>query len=357
MNKEGELLNEIPHFVNIKKIPDLTELLNGKCTKRLRWVFYNRNIIEGAKFLLALFFHKINHNRGTYYRRLINFLSDIRDQYDYVVSYTMPDSICVPYVAEKMHGKYKWMWCHIDVNFYKGHELDGMEVFFQKFDRIVNVSSDAKKAFEIKYPQVARKSCLIHNYLDAQNIVRLSLEPCNEMDEKVIKFLTVGRITYQKGQDIAIEVAKKMVSRKIQFKWYFLGPKSDAAYFISFIQRIKEENLEDKLIYLGQTDNPYKYMKKCDIYIQPSRFEGYCTTVTEAQILKKPVIMTDVAGAREQIKDGITGIITPASSDDIANNLERLVYDKDFREELAQNLDNDGLSIDKYEEVIQTLKI
>ena len=57
--------------------------------------------------------------------------------------------------------------------------------------------------------------------------------------------------------------------------------------------KIKESGMEDEVIILGKKANPYPYIKKCDIYIQPSRYEGKAVTVLEAQMLGKPVVITD----------------------------------------------------------------
>ena len=123
------------------------------------------------------------------------------------------------------------------------------------------------------------------------------------------------------------------------------------------MKKIKSENLESKILYLGQTDNPYKYMKNCDIYVQPSRFEGYCTTVTEAQILCKPIVVTDVAGAKEQVDDGITGFITKISADEIEKKLEQLILDELMRKRMSQKLSHEfKQKIQGFEEVIEILK-
>ena len=61
---------------------------------------------------------------------------------------------------------------------------------------------------------------------------------------------------------------------------------------------------------IGVKSNPYPYFKCCDIYVQTSRHEGYATTVSEAKVFCKPIITTDVSGAKEQIRTGENGFIT-----------------------------------------------
>ena len=78
-------------------------------------------------------------------------------------------------------------------------------------------------------------------------------------------------------------------------------------------------------------------MKKCDLYAQPSRYEGKAVTVTEAQILGKPIMLTNYATANSQVRNGIDGYITELSIDGIADGIEKLYKDKKLRNLLADN--------------------
>ncbi len=82
---------------------------------------------------------------------------------------------------------------------------------------------------------------------------------------------------------------------------------------------------------IGIRMNPYPYFKNCDIYVQTSRHEGYVTTVTEAKIFNRPIVCTDVSGAREQLVDGVSGDITEISVDSIYEKLLRLFEEPNRR--------------------------
>lgn len=60
---------------------------------------------------------------------------------------------------------------------------------------------------------------------------------------------------------------------------------------------------------LGKNLNPYPYICRCDLYVQPSRYEGKCVSVKEAQMLRKPVVITNYATANSQVENGVDGII------------------------------------------------
>ena len=96
-------------------------------------------------------------------------------------------------------------------------------------------------------------------------------------------------------------------------------------------QKIAEAGMEDHVIMLGKKENPYPYIKACDIYVQPSRYEGKSITVREAQILCKPVIITNYATAHSQVKDGIDGLIVPMDNEGCAMGILSLINDKDLQ--------------------------
>lgn len=102
-------------------------------------------------------------------------------------------------------------------------------------------------------------------------------------------------------------------------------------------EKIKEENMEDIVIILGKKDNPYPYIKKCDIYIQPSRYEGKAVTVIEAQMLKKPVIITAFPSSVSQLEDGIDGVIVPMDDQGCAEGIVKVINNQKLREKIVKN--------------------
>lgn len=88
---------------------------------------------------------------------------------------------------------------------------------------------------------------------------------------------------------------------------------------------------------LGKKTNPYPYIKACDLYVQPSRYEGKAITVTEAQILGKPVVITNFPTAKSQLEDGFDGHICPMDVNGIVEGITRMFEDVDFRNKIANN--------------------
>ena len=96
--------------------------------------------------------------------------------------------------------------------------------------------------------------------------------------------------------------------------------------------------MEGHVIILGKRENPYPYIKACDIYVQPSRYEGKSVTVREAQMLCKPVVVTNYPTASSQIKDGVDGVIVPLDNEGCAKGLARVIMDEELRQRLVAYL-------------------
>ena len=89
---------------------------------------------------------------------------------------------------------------------------------------------------------------------------------------------------------------------------------------------------------MGAKSNPYPYIAKADIYVQPSRHEGYCLTLAEAKCLAKPIVTTNFIGAYEQIEDGYTGFIVGCDEEELYRKIKYLLDHKMEQDKLHENL-------------------
>lgn len=267
------------------------------------------------------------------------FLPKYKKKYDVAISYLWPHY----FVAQKVDAKVKIAWIHTD---YSKLETD-IEVdlkMWDKFDHIVAVSEECKNAFLKKYGKLKDKVIVIENITSPKFIETMANEkvenPMN--DDNCFKIVSVARLSYAKGIDNAVRALKLLVDKGYDnIKWYIVGYGGDEEIIKNLI---KENKLEDKFILLGKQINPYPYMKSADLYVQPSRYEGKAVTVCEAQILSKPVLITNYTTAKSQIKDGFDGCITELSVEGIANGIEMLYNNEDLRNKLSNNCKNTNYS-------------
>ena len=99
-----------------------------------------------------------------------------------------------------------------------------------------------------------------------------------------------------------------------------------------------ETGMEKHFVLAGKQMNPYPYIKACDIYVQPSRYEGKAVTVREAQILGKPVVITRFPTSSSQLEEGVDGIIIPNNVEGAAEGLAQFIADKRQQEAIKAQL-------------------
>ena len=145
----------------------------------------------------------------------------------------------------------------------------------------------------------------VENILPQNLIERQSNNPQGEMQkEKPFRLLSVGRFSEQKNFDNVPDICRRLVADGLDVKWYLIGYGGDEPLIR---QKIDEAGMQKRVIILGKKDNPYPYMRACDLYVQPSRYEGKAVTVREAQMLGKPVVITSYATSGSQLEDGVDG--------------------------------------------------
>lgn len=106
---------------------------------------------------------------------------------------------------------------------------------------------------------------------------------------------------------------------------------------------IERYDVADRVILLGTKINPYPYIKNCDIYVQPSFTEGYCTTTVEAKVLCKPIVTTDAPGMREQFVSGENGLIVDAMTPEaLAEGIRQLLDHPEMCEKFTNALKNES---------------
>lgn len=246
-----------------------------------------------------------------------------RGEYDLAISFLIPHNI----VREKVLARQYWAWIHTDYS-YVDVDVEYEYPVWNAFDKIISISEDVTKGFLSKFPTLAPKIIIIENIL-SENFVRSQAEEKVDLSflpSDCIKFCTVARFSYPKAIDRAVYICKELVDRGINIYWYIVGYGSDEPMIR---EKIKETQMEKRFVLIGKKENPYPYIKATDFYIQPSRYEGKAVTVREAQILEKPVIITNYPTAHSQLNDGIDGVIVSDSIQGAADGIEAFLKDKE----------------------------
>lgn len=319
------LLPEIPAYSAIERsMKDIFfeghwGILFGRIYGKLKHLLYLKSI--GAR----------QDGSGTQYAfdGVLPFLPSLKflGHYDMAISFLDPPHI----VQDKVDASIRMEWIHTDWSTVDINEKL-VAPRWGRNDFIVSISRAVTEQFLKKFPQFKNKIIEIHNIL-SPTFVRSQAILSDDMSffcSSGLSICSVGRIAYAKNFDNIPHIAKLLKEKGIDFHWYVVGPGDHKD-----IDRISEENkVDDYVHFLGPKSNPYPWMNACDIYVQPSRYEGHSVTVREAQILGKPVIITNYPTAKNQVHNGLDGIICGLDNESIANAIIALGKDKSKQEAL-----------------------
>lgn len=253
------------------------------------------------------------------------------EEYDLAVAWIEGGSAY--YVADWARAKKKAAFIHIDYE-RAGYTRELDRDCWRSFDRIFAVSSDTKETFCSVYPEYREKTAVFPNIVDQDSIRSRAEEPGGFSDRyDGSRILTVGRLTYQKGYDIAIEAMKRLKDAGYHARWYALG---DGDQRKNLERRIAALGLREDFLLLGAVDNPYPYFAQADLYVHAARFEGESIAVWEAQTLGCPVIVSDYCGSREQVEGGRYGLSCEGTPEAVASAVMSLLDDAPRRAELSR---------------------
>ena len=167
-------------------------------------------------------------------------------------------------------------------------------------DRFIFVSPDEMEEGLSYKLAIPKKSRVILNGVDEQKIKIVSQQASNLSKSfsfpknKIIVGL-LGRITYQKGHDLLIEILNKNPHLFSEYFFVIAGRGEDDKKILNMIQKYQIKNV----IMIGETKTPYSFLNNIDIYLSTSRWEGLPLTVLEALALNKPCLLSDVQGHRD----------------------------------------------------------
>lgn len=344
LKKKGTFLSQVPSYVNILEQPPVLKKLYGPVKKA--------GIYMPVKVFGNLLAKIVKQGMGSqkafmwehFYKPVIDGLDK---EYDVAVGYLGGESTY--YIVDKVKAKRKIHWVHND------YRTSGMPKeydlkLFPKVDAVVTISEECLEILKEEFPQFKDKFFCIENITSFKVIQSRANEfiPKEYNGEENI-LLSVGRLSEQKGFDMAVSAAKIMKESGLKFKWFIIG---SGPLKNKLMDQIKRENVEDCIHLLGTKTNPYPYIKRCDIFVQPSRYEGKSVVIDEAKILAKPIVVTSYPTVKDQIENGREGIIVGMSPNEIADAISSLLNDENKRRTLTEFLKNTEYGnqdeVDKY---------
>lgn len=230
-----------------------------------------------------------------------------------------------------IHGEYK----EAD-GFVSSLKISGLKKIYDRFDCIAGVSEYVCNTVDTVI-KPSKKAKVIYNTNDVEKIYRLSTEHCElkQPDDKIV-ISTVGCLETSKGYDRLLNICNRLKEEKIGFYLQILGEGIERK---NLEKQISDFGLNDSVALLGYCKNPFCIVKNSDLFVCSSRTEGLSTAVSEAVILGKPVVSTEVSGAKEILgENNEYGIVTQNNEEALYEGLKKMISDKELRAHYSEKV-------------------
>ncbi|KAB2460690.1 glycosyltransferase [Bacillus sp. CH126_4D] len=355
LEKKGDFLNFIPKGVRIEYVKDYEEMqyiLNKPSQLVIADLIKQRKIVKALQLAVLYVISKIMKERSVILKYCLQNYEDVYRNYDIAIAYAGPMDFISYFVANKIEARQKIQWIHFDIEkiYFNKHFVNKV---YKKFQHVFVVSDLGKMKLTQTVPELINKTETFLNIISPEMICKMANEGIGFADDfEGVRILTVGRLSIEKGQDLTISVLAKLKEAGYNVKWYCIGDGKERGMYEKLV---KNYDVQRDYIFLGAVSNPYPFMKQCDIYVQPSRHEGYCITLAEARCFNNPIISTNFTGASEQIIHNHNGLIVQFDEQQMYDSIVQILSNKSLEGRLRKNIEKEV--VDTREELKKLYKI
>lgn len=355
MDPAGEYMQQLPSNVHLITTPEL-RWLGGRMTFELMRRHFSLRALLGEvnwvlKNKLGLFPKGLNTEQKLW-QSWKPFVPKLREKYDFAISYM--DGPPNYWLMDKVCSRKSVLWVHSE---YQKQKYDPAfdRRFLEACDAVVTISENCRGCIVKEFPHLESKIHVLENITSCPNVIRKgeAFEPEEFSDAGGMRILSVGRLNRQKGFDIAIEAARLLKARGEVFQWLVLGEGSERA---QLERQMEESDVSSCFKLLGARENPYPYMRACDILVQPSRVEGRSIVLDEAKVFSKPIVVTNYTTVRDSIEHGKSGWIVDMTPDALCEGIVRMMHDEALKTQLTEYLETqpkgNSQELEKYVELM-----
>ncbi|EIF5084246.1 glycosyltransferase [Clostridium perfringens] len=326
LSHNGPLMKEIPDKINVLRKSEILEM--ATCNK------YELTSITSKLFrAIIAFLHRIiGYDRV--YPYIYKFAIKRRVKLVYDASIGFQEGISND-LAFYINAKKHYAWIHNDFDNFKHSKSDsGIERLYPLFDKVLFVAEASRKNFIKNHPLLENKCEVIKNTINSRVLLEKAEEPTKSyFKTNYIRFVTVGRVSEQKGYDRIINIANKMKDKNLKFEWVVIG---DGPKLEELIKSVKDNNLEEYLRFVGGKTNPYKIERQADLYVMTSRYESQPLVLIESAILGLPIVTTNFDSAYEVVGSLKSAHICSNNEDSIRKFLEDIIIKHDILEKMKK---------------------
>lgn len=331
----GVLRSEVPDWVNVIEADPVTRAMTLEIRNYLPDLLKSGHLIAAADrvwmTVRSMLHRRFGFSPSFGWKYVKKHIPALEKHYDAAVGCL--EGMTDFFVLDKVQADRKVGWIHTDMSVRSNTSQDAE--YYARFDAMATISDVCLNAFSKSFPEAGKKMRVIENIVLPEDVLKKANAAVPESwEEDRAHLITVGRLYYQKGIDKAARACRVLKDRGINLCWHVYG---DGVMKEEISTYVEENELTDWFVLEGLTSNPYPYMKKADLLVQPSRVEGKSIVLDEAKILGKAIVVTNYPSVGDQITDRVTGLITGMEPEQIADGIELLLKDPELKARLEQN--------------------
>ncbi|WP_282022683.1 glycosyltransferase [Priestia flexa] len=263
-------------------------------------------------------------------------MEPLEQRYDVAIAYSQ--GMPTYFVAEKVQAAKKLAWVNTDYKLIRHHKKFDV-YYYNQFHHIIAVSDSCKEVLTTELPSIAKKVEVIYDIISPTLIYEMAIKKGGFTDLfDGIRILTIGRLVEQKGYDLAIEACYRLKKQGFNIKWYAIG---EGSLEQNLKQKVAAYHLEGVFVFLGTYQNPYPFLHQADIYVQPSKLEGYGLAMAEARLLKKPIVATNFPIVYNQLRDRENGLIVKMNAVSLAKGIQEIICDSELKKSVCEKLSHE----------------
>ncbi|RXR27736.1 glycosyltransferase [Flavobacterium piscinae] len=318
------------------------------------------NLLKSGR--ISLLFHRLIYSLKTKFIRnkgaaeqsawlnLREAIPNLENPYDVAIGFLEKSSIY--YVVDNVTAKQKIGWIH--TNYSQSGMKPSFDLpYFTQLDWVITVSPECVTDLKTTFPTLTSRFAVIHNIVSAKLIRQLATkEPEKVIDWTPFTLITVARLSPEKGCDLAVETCKLLVEQGLDVQWLLIGDGSER---LSLEAQVARYGLQKRFLFLGLQANPYSFVQRASVYVQPSRYEGKSIAIDEAKILCKPIVVTNFPTAKDQITHLKTGLISPMHPEDLANEISKIYHSTSLQNDLMLHLSHEHIDSEQEIEKLYAL--
>ena len=203
---------------------------------------------------------------------------------------------------------------------------------------IISVSAKAKQNC-IKWLKTdGSKISVVHNGIDI-DWVKEKAEGSEDLPNKLLdsptpKLVFVGRLIHRKGLDLLLDAIHEISCDGKIVELIVVGDGEEKSAYINMAVKL---GISEQIYFAGEQKNPFPFMQMADIFVLPSRSEGFPNVLPEAMALGLPVVASNCESGPDEILNGKNGLLAePSSSQSLKEEIEKLLRSDSYRRKIAE---------------------